>query len=79
LAEWFKAVSLKLIRFNRSHPFKSDILCTNFFFFFFYFGLWPAWQASLPVKLAGWLGRQAIYNLSLKKKEKNWKKKKNTG
>ena len=26
LAEWFKAVSLKLIWFLKSHPFKSDIL-----------------------------------------------------
>ena len=26
LAEWFKAVSLRLIWFIKSHPFKSDIL-----------------------------------------------------
>ena len=29
LAEWFKAISLKLIWFNRPHPFESDILCEN--------------------------------------------------
>ena len=27
LAEWLKAVSLRLIRLKKSHPFKSDILC----------------------------------------------------
>ncbi len=29
LAEWFKAVSLKLIWLIKSHPFKSDILCIS--------------------------------------------------
>ena len=29
LAEWFIAVSLKLIWFNRPHPFESDILCNK--------------------------------------------------
>ena len=30
LAEWFKAVSLRLTWFKRPHPFKSDILCLYF-------------------------------------------------
>jgi hypothetical protein len=39
LAEWFKAISLKLIWFNRSHPFESDILCNIFIIN----GLEPGW------------------------------------
>lgn len=27
LTEWFKVISLRLIWFIKSHPFKSDILC----------------------------------------------------
>jgi hypothetical protein len=30
LAEWFKAISLKLIWFNKPHPFESDILWIKF-------------------------------------------------
>lgn len=43
LTEWFKVISLKLIWFNRSHPFESDILCL---FRYNKYGLEPGWLGA---------------------------------
>ena len=80
LAEWFIAISLKLIWFNKPHPFESDILWINtityflFFFFFIVYNLNNTCSNIYGLE-PGWLGasfglRNSYVRIIITRKEK---------